>query len=139
MPADAELKEMVHIPGRLFSVAPSSVENIPRLFSRNERMAALFETPHGPMALVMVGALNVAAIETVWAGLITPPAGKQIQAWDYTKDRDRLQLHRGEEMGRFNMGSTVIMLFPENVVEWEPQLRQEMPVKMGQRLGRFVN
>jgi phosphatidylserine decarboxylase len=139
MPTDAKLIEMVHIPGRLFSVAPSSVKYIPRLFSRNERMAAVFETPHGPMALILVGALNVAAIETVWAGLITPPAGKHIETWDYTKDGNEIRLHCGEEMGRFNMGSTVIMLFPKNVVEWKSQLTEEMSVKMGHCLGRFLD
>ncbi|MEN8133007.1 MAG: archaetidylserine decarboxylase [Pseudomonadota bacterium] len=138
MPIDGELKEMVYVPGRLFSVAPKPVKNIPRLFSRNERMAAIFSTEQGPMAVVMVGALNVAAIETVWAGLVTPPAGKRIQVRRYPASDGQVWLQRGQEMGRFNMGSTVIVLFSPGLLGWNSELQAQDPVKMGQRLGGLV-
>lgn len=138
MPVDAELKEMIYIPGRLFSVSPTTVRSVPRLFTRNERMVAMFATRYGPMALVMVGAMNVAAIETVWAGLITPPRGSRIRVTDYTRTTSsNINLARGQELGRFNMGSTVIFLFPAQAIEWNPELRVESQVRMGQRLGNF--
>ncbi len=135
MPLSGELKEMVHIPGRLFGVSPSVVAGIPRLFTRNERIAALFDTVLGPMAVVMVGALNVAAIETVWSGLVTPPTIAQTQIWRYAGYGDDISLEKGQEMARFNMGSTVILLFAADVLLWAPELEQESMVKMGQRLG----
>ena len=137
--ADAELKEMVYIPGRLFGVAPSAVTAVPRLFARNERVVGIFKTRHGSMAIVMVGALNVAAIETVWSGLITPPAGNQIQVVNYSNKTTKPRLLRGQEMGRFNMGSTVILLFPPDVMAWDPGLQAETPVKMGQQLGKYIS
>lgn len=136
MPIDAELKEMIYIPGKLFSVSSATVRSVPRLFTRNERMVAMFTTRHGPMALIMVGAMNVAAIETVWAGLITPPRDSQIQAIDYSRTpTSNVHLVRGQELGRFNMGSTVILLFPTHVIDWNPELRVESQVRMGQRIG----
>jgi phosphatidylserine decarboxylase len=139
MPADGELDKMIYIPGRLFSVSSPSLENIPRLFSRNERVAAIFQTGKGPLALVLVGAINVAAIETVWSGLITPPPGKAIRSYQYRNSHHKIHLRRGQEMGRFNMGSTVILLFPPNVVDWDPQLCSGTSVKMGQRLGTLMS
>ncbi len=138
IPTDAELEEMIYIPGRLFGVAASAVNAIPRLFARNERVVGIFETRHNPMAIVMVGALNVAAIETVWSGLITPPAGNRIQVVNYSETTTKPRLLRGQEMGRFNLGSTVILLFPPNTMAWDPELRAEAPVKMGQRLGTYI-
>ena len=137
MPLGGELQEMVHIPGKLFGVGPTAVESIPRLFTRNERMATLFDTEQGPMAVVMVGALNVAAIETVWAGLVTPPSAAQTQIWRYAGYGEDIRLEKGQEMARFNMGSTVIVLFPPEVLHWDSELKQEAKVKMGQRLGVF--
>ena len=137
MPLDGRLKEMVHVPGRLFSVSQYATRVIPRLFARNERMAAIFDTACGPMAVVMVGAVNVSAIETVWAGLVTPPAGKGVRSIDYTRDAAAaVRLERGEEMGRFNMGSTAIVLFGDRRVAWDAGLRVDMPVKMGEAIGR---
>lgn len=133
MPLDARLLEMVHVPGRLFSVAPYASRAIPRVFARNERVAAIFTTDFGPMAVVMVGAVNVAAIETVWAGLITPPAGKKIRSFDYVDNEPAVCLERGQEMGRFNMGSTAILLFGHEAVTWE--VKSDARVKMGQRLA----
>lgn len=135
MPLAGELKEMVHVPGKLFGVGPSAVKAIPRLFTRNERIAALFDTAKGPMAVVLVAAFNVAAIETVWSGLVTPPTAPKIQAWKYADFGKPRILNKGQEMARFNMGSTVIVLFPPAAAQWDPELNQQTPVKMGQRLG----
>jgi phosphatidylserine decarboxylase len=133
MPLSGTLKEVIHVPGRLFSVNPVTTRKVPGLFARNERVACLFETEHGPMGMVLVGAINVASIETVWQGVITPPAGKRIQSWDY-RDKD-VTLQAGEEMGRFNMGSTVILLFGPQQVEWASTVMAEAPVKMGELMG----
>jgi phosphatidylserine decarboxylase len=138
MPASGRLVEMVHVPGRLFSVAPYAPRVIPRLYARNERMAAIFVTKFGPMAVVMVGAVNVSAIETIWAGFVTPPAGKSIRSIDYTGIESAISLERGQEMGRFNMGSTVILLLGEGAAAWESSLQPGKIVKMGQRLGRSL-
>jgi phosphatidylserine decarboxylase len=134
MPVDGILKRMLHIPGRLFSVAPWTVAGVPRLFARNERVVCLFTTPAGPMAMVLVGAINVAAIETVWAGVVTPPKGKKISDFDYRQTRK--QYSKGTEMGRFNMGSTVILLSAANV-EWLPKIRNGQKLKMGELIGHF--
>ena len=134
MPVAGKLKSMHYVPGRLFSVAPHTVRVVPRLFARNERVVALFDTPAGNVAMILVGAINVAAIETVWAGLVTPPAGRQVVHTDYT-DTD-ISLGKGQEMGRFNMGSTVILLFPSSA-EWNPTLKEGQSVKLGQRVGEF--
>lgn len=136
MPLGGRLKEMIHVPGRLFSVAPFTVRTVPKLFARNERVACLFDTDWGPMAMVLVGAINVAAIETVWSGLVTPPAGKQVQTWHYGGEATAVSLGRGEEMGRFNLGSTVILLFGEQAITWDASIRHEAPVRFGQALVR---
>jgi phosphatidylserine decarboxylase len=133
MPLTGTLKEVIHVPGRLFSVNPVTTRKVPGLFARNERVACLFDTAHGPMGMVLVGAINVASIETVWQGVITPPAGTRIQSWDYN-DKD-VMLEAGEEMGRFNMGSTVILLFPPKQIEWDNSLIAEAPVRMGELIG----
>ena len=134
MPTRGLLKKMIHVPGRLFSVAPWTVGTIPGLFTGNERVACLFATEAGPIAMVLVGAINVAAIETVWAGLVTPPKGKKISDFDYSHTRKIYA--RGDEMGRFNMGSTVILLAAKNV-EWLEKIRAGQAVKMGELIARF--
>ena len=134
MPVDANLVKMLHIPGRLFSVAPWTVREIPRIFARNERLACYFETAAGPMVMVLVGAINVAAIETVWSGLVTPPRGRKISEFDYSHTRK--EISKGTEMGRFNMGSTVILLTTSNV-EWLPHIKAGQKVKMGQLFAHF--
>ncbi len=136
MPVDGRLHEMIHVPGRLFSVAPYTTRCVERLFARNERVVTLFDTGLGPMALVLVGAINVAAIETAWAGLVTPPRGRGIGHWHYDTPETMHQLARGEEMGRFNMGSTVILLFADPEVQWAAGLAPETPVRMGQAIAR---
>lgn len=135
MPACGELRSMIHVPGRLFSVAPHTVRTVARLFSRNERVVSLFDTEHGPLAVVLVGAICVASIETVWAGVVTPPRGRRLQRWDYPPHRHRLA--RGAELGRFNMGSTVIVLFGPGQIAWQEDLQAGQSVRMGQALGRF--
>ena len=134
MPMDANMQRMIHVPGRLFSVAQWTVEEIPRLFARNERLACYFETAAGPMVMVLVGAINVAAIETVWSGLVVPPRAKKISDYDYSHTRK--EISKGAEMGRFNMGSTVILLTTSQV-EWLPNLAPGKIVKMGQPIGQF--
>jgi len=137
MPLAGRLVETVYIPGRLFSVAPDYTESVPRLFARNERVACIFQTEAGPMAVVLVGAIFVGSIETVWAGEITPPRGKGIKVTSYTANDNVIQLERGEELGRFNMGgSTIIVLFGSGCVKWQSGLMSEMRVKFGQALGR---
>lgn len=132
MPHDGRLRHMLHVPGRLFSVAPHTVRAIPRLFARNERIISYFDGSMGPFALALVGALNVAAIETVWHGLVTPPQSGSIRQYDYA-DKE-IFLAKGGEMGRFNMGSTVILLATPQVT-WEPSLRPGQAVRMGQKLA----
>lgn len=137
MPLAGRLREMIHVPGKLFSVSPLTTRMVSDLFARNERVAALFDTPAGPMALVLVGAINVASIETVWAGTITPPLGKIIRQWSYPPNGEgAVRLDKGAELGRFNMGSTVILLFGPGAVCWEPGLQAGMAVRMGRWLGQ---
>ncbi|MCC5857083.1 MAG: phosphatidylserine decarboxylase [Ectothiorhodospiraceae bacterium] len=136
MPLGGTLREMVHVPGRLFSVGRHTVKTVPGLFARNERVACLFDTDHGPMALVLVGAINVASIETVWAGEVTPPRGRSIRCWSY--ENGSIRLDRGEEMGRFNMGSTAIVILPRGMAELDPALQADQPVRVRQAIGRLM-
>lgn len=134
MPLGGQLRETTYVPGRLFSVAPHTVRTVPGLFARNERLATIFDTgAAGPMAVVLVGAINVAAIETVWDGLVTPPQRKQVE----TRNRDGagIALERGDEMGRFNMGSTVILLFGKQRMHWLDEFKSGQAVRMGQKIG----
>ena len=135
MPLAGQLRRMIHVPGRLFSVSPWNMRHVPGLFARNERVISLFDTPAGQLAVILVGAIFVGSIETVWAGEITPPAGRRIETWDYGEDGPRLA--KGEEMGRFNMGSTVILLFQHDRVRWAQGLATDQAVRMGQALGRI--
>jgi len=133
MPVTGDLSAMHYIPGRLFSVAPHTVRVVPRLFARNERVVAIFNTDAGRVAMVLVGAINVAAIETVWAGLITPPTQHSIIYKDYEPSTHTLE--KGQEMGRFNMGSTVILLLENGT--FRSNLGAGDPVRMGELLGDF--
>lgn len=135
MPLAGTLRETVHVPGRLFSVNQATARTVPNLFARNERVAAIFDTEAGPMALVLVGAIFVASIETVWQGEITPPAGHTVRTWNHQDNP--LTLGRGQEMGRFNMGSTIVVLFGKDVVEWST-LAAGDKVRMGGKLGRVL-
>ncbi|HSC47198.1 MAG TPA: archaetidylserine decarboxylase [Gammaproteobacteria bacterium] len=133
MPVAGNLRRMLHVPGRLFSVNPPTTRAVPRLFARNERVVSLFDTDVGPLALVMVGAMNVASIETVWAGIVTPPPRASIRSWDYKSGEVRLA--QGAEAGRFNMGSTVILLFAAGRLRWEASCVPDAQVRMGRRLA----
>lgn len=135
MPMGGHLQRMIHVPGRLFSVAPYTVRSIPGLFARNERVISVFETSHGPMALILVGAMLVSSMETSWSGLVTPPRGKRVTTGDWSR-RD-IHLEKGQEMGRFNMGSTVILLLPAAAVSMLADYGANDVVVMGQKLGRL--
>ncbi len=137
MPIEGQLQSMRHIPGQLFSVSPLTTRVIPNVFARNERLVCYFTTQRGPLVVVLVGAINVASIETVWAGVITPPLGSQIRDWDYRSAP--ITLNRGAELGRFNMGSTVIVLSGPNTLAWHPQIQPEAPVRMGQTLATWLD
>lgn len=134
MPVDAELKQMTYIPGRLFSVAEFTVKAIPRLFARNERVVCRFETQHGPMVMVLVGAINVSATETVWHGLVTSIGGK-MKKFIYTAGE--VVLKRGDEMGRFNLGSTVILITTDNF-DMDESIEAGAAVYMGRGIGRTI-
>jgi phosphatidylserine decarboxylase len=135
MPLTGTLREMVHIPGRLFSVNTATTHSVPGLFVRNERVAALFDTDAGPMALVLVGAIFVSSIETVWHGVVTPPSITSAQqCWQYQDNAPTLKI--GEEMGRFNMGSTIIVLFGKDKVQWDNEFTADKEVKLGERIGK---
>lgn len=135
MPLTGILREMVYIPGRLFSVNTTTAEHVPELFARNERVACIFDTEQGPMAVVLVGAMIVASIETVWAGLITPPL-RNMRSYDYSQAaRQPITLRKGAELGRFKLGSTAIVLFGANHVVWDSSLQAASAVKVGQCLA----
>ncbi|MBI5460818.1 MAG: phosphatidylserine decarboxylase [Gammaproteobacteria bacterium] len=137
MPLTGRLSETVYVPGRLFSVAPHTVNTVPRVFARNERLVTVFETEAGPMAMVLVGALFVACIETVWAGVVTPPHGYRVRRTAFT-GAPAVELARGAEMGRFNMGSTVILLFGPRRMRWDARLSAGQPLRMGEAIGRLT-
>jgi len=134
MPFGGRLIKQTHVPGRLFSVGPHTVKTLPNLFARNERVIAQFETEYGLMALVLVGAMNVAAIETVWDGLVTPPQKAAISSKEYGEQN--ILLAKGAEMGRFNMGSTIIVLL-ENSADWRVDMQSGDAVRMGQFLAQI--
>jgi|TARA_B100001971_G_C18230152_1_gene563362 phosphatidylserine decarboxylase len=132
MPVDGTLSKMIYVPGDLFSVNPLTAQNVPNLFARNERVVAIFETEIGPLAMVLVGATIVASIETIWAGTVTPPAGKDVFSWNYPTEGDNaITLKKGEEMGRFKLGSTVILAWGANQAEFLSDQHPETVTRMG--------
>lgn len=133
MPWNGRLRQTVHVPGRLFSVGPAAVRQVPRLFARNERLVCHFDCDFGPMAVVMVGALLVSGVETAWSGIEIPRYGRKVVAKDYRAQH--IALERFAEMARFNYGSTVIVLLPPGAAELAPGLAAETPVRLGQRLA----
>lgn len=130
VPAAATLRRMVYVPGRLFAVKPSTVRTVPALFARNERVVCLFDTEFGPMAMVLVGAIFVGSIETVWQGELTPARRRELCRWEYADEP--LEFARGDEIGRFNMGSTVILLFGPDSIQWQAGLQPGSGLRMGQ-------
>ncbi len=131
MPLTGTLIEQIYVPGRLFSVAGHTVRTVPRLFARNERVVAMFDTAFGKLAMVLVGAINVAAIETVWDGLVTPPQGCGVKRQVFPA----ITLEKGAEMGRFNMGSTVILLLENPGLFWNQSLGADTALQLGQALA----
>ncbi len=136
MPLSGALETMAHVPGRLFTVAPYATRAIDKVYAKNERVVCLFDTELGKMALVMVGAVNVAAIETAWAGLVTP-RGCAITRFDYGGDKETVKLLRGDECARFNIGSTVVLLLANSEFQWNPLYYPGEAVKMGCELARI--
>lgn len=134
MPCDGRLLRMEHVPGALFSVNPATARGVPSLFARNERVVCSFDTPLGPMALVLVGATIVGSMATVWHGQVNPPRSGQPRRWDYADQQ--ITLRQGEEMGRFLLGSTVVLLFARGAVQLEPGWTAERPVRLGEPMAR---
>ena len=138
MPLAGRLRETCYIPGRLFSVAPHTTRAIPGLFTRNERLCAMFDTTAGPMAMVLVGAIFVSCIETVWEGVVNPTLGGSLAVRPFPESgATPIELQQGDEMGRFNMGSTVILLYGQDRVDWVDDLRAGATVQLGDVLGRI--
>ena len=132
MPLGGTLKEMIYVPGKLFSVNQTTAKNVPELFARNERVVCLFDTEAGPMAVVLVGAMIVASVETVWAGLVAPPS-RELRSTAYGQAAPSLE--KGDEMGRFKLGSTAIVLFGPDAMRWSESVKAGDSVQMGQLMG----
>ena len=133
MPCDGRLTRMIYVPGDLFSVNPVTARGVPGLFARNERVVCVFESEQGPFVLTLVGATIVGSMATVWHGVVNPPRSREIKEWTY--DTQQVVLKKGEEMGRFLLGSTVVMLFPKNVLQFNPQWAPARAVRMGELMG----
>ncbi|HYD81349.1 MAG TPA: archaetidylserine decarboxylase [Paucimonas sp.] len=133
MPCDARLMRMIYVPGALFSVNPTTARGVPGLFARNERVVCVFESAFGPFVLVLVGATIVGSMATVWHGVVNPPRTGSVREWSYA-DQD-VVLKKGEEMGRFLLGSTVVMLFPKGMLEFNPEWVAERAIRMGEAMG----
>jgi phosphatidylserine decarboxylase len=133
MPCDGTLRRMIHVPGDLFSVNPLTARGVPGLFARNERVVCLFETERGPIVLVLVGATIVGSMATVWHGLVNPPRPGHLRDWTYT-DKS-ITLKQGEEMGRFLLGSTVVMLFPKSGVSFNPRWQPGAAIRLGEAMA----
>lgn len=136
MPCAGRLKRMVYVPGDLFSVNPLTARHVPGLFARNERVVCEFETAHGPMVMVLVGATIVGSMATVWHGTVNPPRTREPREWRY--DDRQVVLEQGAEMGRFLLGSTVILLFPPNVVAFTPDWAPSKPVRLGEAMATIA-
>lgn len=137
MPIAGELVATRYIPGKLFSVNGTTAAGVERLFARNERLVCYFDTAVGPMAMVLVGAMVVAGIETVWEGQVAPPL-RAMRQRDYRELPAPVRLAKGEEMGRFKLGSTVILLFPEGAMGWSPDYAAGAPTRLGEALGNLA-
>jgi phosphatidylserine decarboxylase len=136
MPCEGRLTRMIYVPGDLFSVNPLTARHVPSLFARNERVVCVFETAHGPFVNVLVGATIVGSVATVWHGVVNPPRTGSIREWRY--DQDSIVLPKGAEMGRFLLGSTIVMLFPKNVVSFRPDWAPSRPVRLGEAMATVV-
>ncbi|MFL1464787.1 archaetidylserine decarboxylase [Marinobacter sp. HN1S83] len=137
MPLAGKLREMVYVPGKLFSVNPVTAENVPNLFARNERVACIFDTDAGPMAMVLVGAMIVGSVETIWGGVVAPGTG-QVTSTRYDDGQTDIRFEKGEEMGRFRLGSTVVLVMPKGSVAWNEDEVPGKTVRMGQAFGTLA-
>ena len=133
MPCDGRLTRMIYVPGSLFSVNPTTARGVPGLFARNERVVCVFEGAFGPFVLVLVGATIVGSMATAWHGVVNPPRGGAVREWRY--DDKEVVLKKGEEMGRFLLGSTVVLLFPHSAIEFNPAWTAERLIRMGEAMG----
>jgi len=133
MPCDGRLTRMIYVPGDLFSVNPVTARGVPGLFARNERVVCVFESAHGDFVLTLVGATIVGSMATIWHGVVNPPRSRDIRVWEY--DRQNVILKQGDEMGRFLLGSTVVMLFKKDVLQFDPQWAPAQGVRMGEVMG----
>jgi phosphatidylserine decarboxylase len=136
MPCEGKLRRMIYVPGDLFSVNPMTARHVPSLFARNERVVCEFECIHGPMVMVLVGATIVGSMATVWHGVVNPPRTREPRAWSY--DDANIVLQKGEEMGRFLLGSTVILLFPKNVLTFTPDWAPAKSVRLGEAMATVI-
>ncbi|UCV05779.1 archaetidylserine decarboxylase [Dechloromonas denitrificans] len=134
MPCTGKLLRMIYVPGALFSVNPTTARGVPGLFARNERVVCVFETASGPFVLTLVGATIVGSMATVWHGMVNPPRPGVVREWRY--DDRNIVLQKGDEMGRFLLGSTVVMLFPKAALTFNPDWAPAGPVRMGETMGR---
>ncbi|QAY77589.1 archaetidylserine decarboxylase [Sphingosinicella sp. BN140058] len=134
MPCDGRLVRMIYVPGSLYSVNPTTARGVPGLFARNERVVCVFDSPeHGPFVMVLVGATIVGSMATVWHGVVNPKRTGRLSEWRY--DEDPIVLNKGAEMGRFLLGSTIVMLFPADTIAFNPDWAPERPVRLGERMG----
>lgn len=133
MPCAGKLLKMIYIPGDLYSVNPLTAQNIDALFARNERVVCVFEGERGPFALVLVGATVVGSIKTSWHGIVNSPRPTSVHTWEYD---GQLQLEKGEEMGQFLLGSTVVLVYPENSYEWHPSWLSEKTIRLGEAMSQ---
>ncbi|MDE2417955.1 MAG: phosphatidylserine decarboxylase [Burkholderiales bacterium] len=137
MPCDGVLRRMIYVPGDLFSVNPTTARGVPGLFARNERVVCVFDSERGPWVMTLVGATIVGSMATVWHGQVNPPRLPQVTEWHY--DAGKVALRQGEEMGRFLLGSTVVMLFPQNTLEFNAQWAPVKPVVLGEAMGMALS
>ena len=135
MPCKGRLTRMIHVPGALFSVNPTTARGVPGLFARNERVVCVFESEFGPFVLTLVGATIVGSMATVWHGVVNPPRPGKIRNWTY-EGKNAPRLRKGEEMGRFLLGSTVVMLFPKGAMQFNPEWTPARPIRMGEAMGQ---
>ena len=133
MPVDGRLTRMIHVPGALFSVNPATARGVPGLFARNERVVCVFEAGFGPFVLILVGATIVGSMATVWHGTVNPPRVREIREWRY--DDQQIVLKKGDEMGRFLLGSTVVVLFPKDTLRFNPAWAPARPIRMGEMMA----
>ena len=134
MPCDGRLLRMIYVPGDLFSVNPATARGVPGLFARNERVVCVFEGPTGPFVLTLVGATIVGSMGTVWHGVVNAPRSRQVREWRY--DDQQIVLRKGEEMGRFLLGSTVVLLFPQGPLAFNPGWQPAGAVRLGEEMAR---